>query len=57
MSALGRRSARWVDNKVRYLGHVISKKGIVVDPAKIKYILEWPTPKDVHDIISFMGLR
>ena len=42
--------------EVQYLGHVISEKGIVVDPTKIKIILEWPAPKDVHDIKSFMGL-
>ena len=42
--------------KVQYLGHVISEKGVVVDPIKIKVILEWPVPKDVHDIISFIGL-
>ena len=32
------------------------EKGIAVDPAKIKAILEWNAPKDVHDIRSFMGL-
>ena len=38
------------------MGHVISEKGIAVDPTKIKAILEWPAPKDVHDIRSFMEL-
>eukprot|EP00253_Pinus_taeda_P009241 PITA_09241 len=42
--------------EIQYLGHVISKEGIVVDPEKIKTILEWPVPKDVADIRSFMGL-
>jgi hypothetical protein len=27
-----------------------------VDPDKIRSIMEWPTPKDVSDIRSFMGL-
>jgi hypothetical protein len=27
-----------------------------VDPDKIKSIMDWPTPKDVYDIRSFMGL-
>jgi hypothetical protein len=26
------------------------------DPNKIKTIMNWPTPKDVYDIRSFMGL-
>jgi hypothetical protein len=42
--------------KVHYLGHVISEKGVVVDPDKIKSIMDFPTPKDVTDIRSFMGL-
>jgi hypothetical protein len=38
------------------LGHVISEEGIAVDSDKIRSIMEWPTPKDVSDIRSFMGL-
>jgi hypothetical protein len=29
---------------------------VVVDPDNIKAIMDWPNPKDVYDIISFMGL-
>jgi hypothetical protein len=29
---------------------------VAVDPEKIKSIMDWPTRKDVSDIISFMGL-
>ena len=32
------------------------KKGVAVDPTKIKVILEWSIPKDVHNIIFFMVL-
>ena len=42
--------------EIQYLGHVITKEGIVVDPEKIRTIMEWPIPKDVADIRSFMGL-
>ena len=42
--------------EILYLGHVISSEGIVVDPKKIKSIMEWPVPKDVVDIRSFMGI-
>jgi hypothetical protein len=42
--------------QVHYLGHVITKEGVEVDPDKIKSIMDWPTPKYVVDIISFMGL-
>eukprot|EP00253_Pinus_taeda_P020519 PITA_20519 len=42
--------------EIQYLGHVITKEGIAVDPEKIRTIMEWPIPKDVTDIRSFMGL-
>jgi hypothetical protein len=42
--------------EIQYLGHVISAEGIVVDPEKTKAIMEWPIPKDVADIRSFMGI-
>ena len=43
-------------DKIQYLGHVITKDGISVDPDKIKAINEWPVPKDVTDVQSFMGI-
>jgi hypothetical protein len=39
------------------LGHVLSEEGVAVDLDKIKSIMEWPTPKDVSYIRSFMGLE
>ena len=38
------------------MGHVITKDGISVDPDKIKAINEWPVPKDVTDVRSFIGI-
>jgi hypothetical protein len=42
--------------RIQYLGHVISEEGIAVDPEKIRVVMEWPIPKDVDDIRSFMGI-
>jgi hypothetical protein len=42
--------------QILYLGHIILEQGIVVDPEKIKAIRGWPTPRNVSDIRSFMGL-
>jgi hypothetical protein len=39
-----------------YLGHNISEEGIVVDTEKIEAIRVFPTPKNVSEIRSFMGL-
>jgi hypothetical protein len=42
--------------QIHYLGHIISKDGIAVDPEKIEAIREWSGPKNVIEVRSFMGL-
>ena len=42
--------------KVHYLGHVVSSQGVAVDPQKTKTVEEWPIPKDKHELRSFLGL-
>ena len=43
-------------NEIRYLGHIISKEGIKMDPEKLKVIDEWPQPKNLHEVRSFLGM-
>ena len=43
--------------EIHYLGHIISRDGIVVNPSKIEAILECPSPTNVHEVHSFMGLE
>jgi hypothetical protein len=50
------RKCEFFQKQVHYLGHVISEEGVAVDPDKINAIMDWPAPKDVSDIRSFMGL-
>ncbi|KAL3887802.1 hypothetical protein ACJMK2_000195 [Sinanodonta woodiana] len=42
--------------RVKYLGHVISKDGVEVDSDKIKIVSDFPKPKTVRDLRSFLGL-
>nr|XP_027186959.1 uncharacterized protein LOC113784883 [Cicer arietinum] len=42
--------------EVNFLGHVITKEGITVDPTKIETILAWRQPQTITDIQSFVGL-
>jgi hypothetical protein len=42
--------------KIKFLGHVISSEGISVDEDKIAAIQQWPTPKNVAELRSFLGL-
>ena len=41
--------------EVPFMGHVISEKGLHADPAKVKAILEIPTPTDVASVRRFIG--
>jgi hypothetical protein len=42
--------------QVTFLGHIISKGGISVDPSKVQDVLSWNAPTSVGDIRSFLGL-
>jgi hypothetical protein len=42
--------------QVAFLGHVISKGGISVDPSKVQDVLSRNAPTSVSDIRSFLGL-
>ncbi|KAL5563619.1 hypothetical protein UlMin_033366 [Ulmus minor] len=45
----------WLE-KVHFLGHVVSKEGVSVDPVKIEAVSKWPAPTSVTEIRSFLGL-
>jgi hypothetical protein len=45
----------WI-KQVVFLGHVISKGGIYVDPSKVQNVFSWNAPTSVGDIRSFLGL-
>jgi hypothetical protein len=47
--------AFWLE-EIQFLGHILSAKGIAVDPSKVKDILEWKPPTTVHQVRSFLGL-
>ncbi|MCO5547151.1 hypothetical protein L7F22_000593 [Adiantum nelumboides] len=42
--------------EIRFLGHIVSKDGVRMDPAKIKAIQDWPESVNLHEVRSFLGL-
>jgi len=42
--------------EVTFLGHVVSSKGIFVDPQKVEAVLRWERPTTITEIRSFLGL-
>ncbi|KAJ9562943.1 hypothetical protein OSB04_008103 [Centaurea solstitialis] len=43
-------------HEVQFLGHVVSRDGIKVDPAKIEAMMSWKSPTNPSEIRSFLGL-
>ena len=41
---------------VKYLGHVVSSKGVETDPDKVEAIASWEVPQNEKDLRSFLGL-
>ncbi|KAJ0522988.1 putative nucleotidyltransferase, Ribonuclease H [Helianthus annuus] len=42
--------------EVQFLGHVVNKDGIHVDPSKVDSIRNWPAPRTPTEIRQFLGL-
>jgi hypothetical protein len=45
----------WI-SEVLFLGHIINRDGLVMDPKNVAAILDWKAPKDVRGIKSFIGM-
>ena len=42
-------------DSVNYLGFILSQDGLKMDPCKVQAITDWPEPRKVKDIQSFLG--
>jgi hypothetical protein len=45
-----------LQKEVSFLEHIVSEKGVATDPSKIEAIRNWPIPRNVRDVRSFLGL-
>lgn len=45
----------WLD-KVFFLGHMISREGVSVEPEKVQAVVELERLATAHKILSFLGL-
>ena len=43
-------------SSVKYLGHIVSQRGLEPDPEKIKAVTEYPRPQSASALCSFLGL-
>lgn len=52
---LKRSKCTFAQSNLEYLGHIISDKGVEIDPTKIDDMLNWPTPS-MTELRGFLGL-
>ena len=50
------RKCQLFQKEVKYLGHIVCRDGIKTDPSKTETIREWPEPKNLSEVRSFLGL-
>ena len=44
-----------LQHSMKFLGHVVSAEGVETDPDKIRCVQEWPIPKTMREVQSFLG--
>ena len=49
------KKCRFHQEEVRFLGYVVSLKGIRMEDKKIEAVKQWPEPQSVQDIQVFLG--
>lgn len=49
------KKCHFIKQQIKFLGHFISPKGMVMDPDKIKALQNFPEPRNKKDLQSFFG--
>ena len=45
-----------LQEEVNFLGHVVTQNGVMPDASKVEAVRNWPVPRTVTDVRSFLGL-
>lgn len=45
----------FAQTSVRYIGHIVSDKGVQTDPNKVTALKTWPVPRNLKELWSFLG--
>ena len=47
---------KFFEKEVEFLGFIVTSEGLKTNPSKIKAIQDFPTPQNLKEIRSFLGL-
>ena len=50
------KKCHFLEGKVVFLGHVVSKEGLLPNPDNIKKLVDWPVPETVTQVRALLGL-
>ena len=51
---LNAKKCQLFQEEIPFLGHIVSAAGIGADPAKCQQVRDWPVPRDLHEVQSFV---
>ena len=47
---------KFFQREVTHLGYIVNEDGVAVDPGKVQRVKDWPIPKTIEELRSFLGL-
>lgn len=50
---LSPKKCKFLQTKVKYVGHIVSENGVEADPDKIEKVKNWPTPQNAEEVRQF----
>lgn len=50
------KKSEFCKDRLKYLGYIVDKDGLHTDPSKLEIIKNYPTPKSVKNVRSFIGM-
>lgn len=53
---INRDKCKFCKNELKFLGHVVTSAGLMVDPDKVEAVVRIPTPKSVSEVRRVVGL-
>lgn len=52
---LSPKKCNFFKTRVKYVGHIVSERGVEADPDKIQKIIDWPKPTTPEEVRKFLG--